>query len=82
MLPSYLDVPLSQITGEAGPQHEKGWWGGKERKKHPQGFGPFTKQGGGFSQKKSMKQPHEPESIPLDRVRKKGNKEAVSAATR
>lgn len=47
VLPSYLDVPLSQITGEAGPQHEKGWWGGKERKKHPRGFGPFTKQGGG-----------------------------------
>lgn len=34
-----------------------------------------------FSQKKSMEHPHEPESIPLDRVRKKGKKKAALAAT-
>lgn len=59
----------------------EGMWGGEDRKKYPVGFGPFTKQGGGgFSQKKSMEHPHEPESIPLDRVRKKGKKEAAPAA--
>lgn len=81
VFPSYLDVPFSPITGEAGPQHGKGRWGGEDRKKHPVGFGPFTKQGGGFSQKQRVEHPHEPESIPLDRVRKKGKEEAAPAAT-
>lgn len=54
--------------------------GREDRKKYPVGFGPFTKQGG-FSQKKNMEHPHEPESIPLDRVREKGKKEAAPAAT-
>lgn len=34
-----------------------------------------------FFQKKSMEHPHEPESIPLDRLRKKGKKKAALAAT-
>lgn len=79
MSPSCLDVPPSQTTGEAAPWHEKGQWGGGDWKKYPVGFGPFTKQDGGSSQK-SMEHPHEPESIPLDRVREKGKREAAPAA--
>lgn len=44
-------------------------------------FGPPTKEGGGVLPGAEMKHPHEPESIPLDRVRKKGKKEAAPAAT-
>lgn len=67
--------------GEADPWHKKEWSGGEDGEKHPVAFGPPIKEGGGFLPGAEMKHPHEPESIPLDRVRKKGKKEAAPAAT-
>lgn len=70
--PSYLDAPLSQVTGEAGPWHMKDSGEGK-RKKHPVAFGPPTRQGGGFFLDPRVEPPHETGSIPSDRLGRKEN---------
>lgn len=60
---------------------QEGRWGGKDRKKHPTASGPPTKQGGVLPGAEK-EHPHEQESTPLARVRKKGKKQAAPAATK
>lgn len=80
MFPSYLDVPLSQIIGEAGPWHTKEQSGGEDGKKHPIAFG-HPQSRVRVLPEAEMEHPREPASIPLDRVGKFGKKAAAPAAT-
>lgn len=68
-IPSYLDAPLSQVPGEAGPWHMRDSGEGR-RKQHPVAFGPPMRQGGGFLLDPRVEPPHEPGSIPSDRLRR------------
>ena len=56
-LPSSLAVPLSPVTGEAGPWHKKGRWGGEDRENFPQS-------GVGLLPEQSRERAPEPESTP------------------
>ena len=78
---SYLDAPLSQVTGEAGPWHKNGRWGAEDGTRHPITFGPLTSRMRVLPGAE-MEHPLKPESIPSDGVRRQGKKDAASAATK
>lgn len=80
VFPSYLDGPLSRVTGEADPWHRTG--SGEQR------MGRGTPSPLAHSQSRvkvlpgaETEHPQKPESIPSDGVRRKGKNGAASAAT-